>query len=71
MDAADETLGEKTMAAQMKNNDLLKNILILIVVVIVAIVILSIALAILKMLAPLLVLGALVAGIGYLVRKIR
>lgn len=59
------------MDAQMKNNDLLKNILILIIVAIGAIVILSIALAILKTLVPLLVLGALVVGVLYLFRKIR
>jgi len=68
----DDTTWEMTRwAAQMKNNDLLKNILILIVVALVAIVVLSIVLAILKTLVPLLVLGAIVAGLLYLFRKLR
>ncbi len=59
------------MPARMKDNDLVKNVMILFVVVLAAIVVLSIVLAILKALVPVLVLGAMVAGLVYLFRKMR
>jgi len=59
------------MPARMKDNDLVKNVMILFVAVLAAIVVLSIVLAILKALVPVLVLGAIVAGLVYLFRKMR
>lgn len=59
------------MPARMKDNDLVKNVMILFVVVLAAIVVLSIVLAILKALVPVLLLGAIVAGLVYLFRKMR